>query len=41
MTVEKEIRAKGRELLASGEAEVVIGFAAGTIPPTRRPNAKA
>ena len=37
MTVEKEIRAKARELLASGEAEVVIGFAAGTIPLTARP----
>jgi coenzyme F420-reducing hydrogenase beta subunit len=35
--VEKEIRAKARELLASGEAEVVIGFAAGTLPLTARP----
>jgi coenzyme F420-reducing hydrogenase beta subunit len=37
MTVEKEIRAKAGELLTSGEAEVVIGFAAGTVPLTARP----
>lgn len=37
MTVEKEIRTKAGELLASGEAEVVIGFAAGTVPLTARP----
>jgi formate dehydrogenase subunit beta len=37
MAVEDEIRAKARELLASGEAEVVVGFAAGTLPLTARP----
>jgi len=37
MTVEEDLRTKARELLASGEAEVVIGFAAGTLPLTARP----
>ena len=37
MAVDDEIRAKARELLESGEAEVVIGFAAGTVPLTARP----
>jgi len=35
--VEEEIRAKARELLEAGEAEVVIGFEGGTIPLTARP----
>jgi formate dehydrogenase subunit beta len=35
--IEKQIRAKANELLASGEVEVVIGFAAGTLPLTVRP----
>jgi len=37
MAVENEIRAKARELLTSAEAEVVVGFEAGTIPLTARP----
>jgi len=37
MAVEDEIRAKARELLASGEAEVVVGFVEGTLPLTARP----
>jgi formate dehydrogenase subunit beta len=37
MTVEEDIRRKARELLTSGEAEVVVGFEAGTLPLTARP----
>lgn len=37
ITAEEEIRTKARELLESGEAEVVVGFAAGTLPLTARP----
>ncbi|MDI6808634.1 MAG: Coenzyme F420 hydrogenase/dehydrogenase, beta subunit C-terminal domain [Candidatus Eisenbacteria bacterium] len=37
MTLEEQICAKARELLESGEAEVVVGFAAGTMPLTVRP----
>jgi coenzyme F420-reducing hydrogenase beta subunit len=37
VAVENEIRAKARELLESGEAEVVVGFEAGTTPLTARP----
>jgi formate dehydrogenase subunit beta len=37
ITVENDIREKARELLASGLAEVVIGFGEGTLPLTARP----
>ncbi len=37
MAVEEQIRAKARELLETGEAEVVIGFERGTLPLAARP----
>jgi coenzyme F420-reducing hydrogenase beta subunit len=37
MNAEEDIRAKARELLAAGDAEVVIGFEDGTLPLTARP----
>jgi coenzyme F420-reducing hydrogenase beta subunit len=37
MSVEQEIRVKARELLTSGEAEVVVGLTEGTLPLTVRP----
>ena len=37
MNAEDDIRKKARELLAAGDAEVVIGFGDGTLPLTARP----